>query len=128
VNRAANEVAANLAGVSRLAPGSFAQVVSMEAGGQLTATQAKAVLAEMLETGGDPEQIAKARGFEAMAEDALMAVIDKVIADHPAEWERFVAGEDKVMGVFSGDIMKATDRKADGKAVRAELLRRAGRS
>ena len=41
--------------------------------GELTATQAKAVLAEMVATGDDPAAIAKAKGYEAMDADALAA-------------------------------------------------------
>src|SRR5690606_35922064 len=96
----------------------------------LTATQAKTVLAEMVATGGDPVAIAKAKGFEAMGADALTAAVDEVIAANPDEWERFVAGDDKVRGkltgFFVGQVMKATKGQADGKAVTAMLRERAG--
>ncbi len=63
----------------------------MESGGQLSATQSKAVLAALLERGGgDPAALAKEMGFEALASDTLAAVLDEVIAAHPDEWARFV--------------------------------------
>jgi aspartyl-tRNA(Asn)/glutamyl-tRNA(Gln) amidotransferase subunit B len=58
--------------------------------------------------------------------DALSAVLDDVIAAHPDEWARFVEGEDKLMGLFTGEVMKATSGKANGKEVGAELRRRRG--
>jgi aspartyl-tRNA(Asn)/glutamyl-tRNA(Gln) amidotransferase subunit B len=122
--RAANELAADLDAARRLDPGAFAALVSMESSGRLSATQAKTVLAELLAGGGDPEAIASAHGFEAMSEDSLVAVLDEVIAANPGEWGRYREGDDKLAGFFTGQVMRATKGKADGKAVAAELRRR----
>ena len=55
-----------------LDPASFAALLAMESGGQLSATQSKAVLAALLERGGgDPAALAAEMGFEAMAADTL---------------------------------------------------------
>ena len=125
--RAANEVAAQSeAGLGLSAP-TFVALLAMESGGQLSATQSKAVLAALLERGGgDPAAVAKEMGFEALGADTLSAVVDDVIAAHPGEWDRFVEGEDKLMGMFTGEVMKATSGKANGKEVAAELRRRRG--
>ncbi len=56
----------------------------------------------------------------------LGAVLDEVIGAHPDEWARFVEGDDKLMGFFTGAVMKATSGKANGKEVAAELRRRRG--
>ncbi|MDP9070924.1 MAG: Asp-tRNA(Asn)/Glu-tRNA(Gln) amidotransferase subunit GatB [Actinomycetota bacterium] len=125
VNRTANEVASDLAGARRLDPAAFTKLLLMEDSGRLTATQAKQVLAALVSEGGDPEAIASARGFEAMAASALGAVVDELIASHPAEWERFKGGDRKVTGFFVGQVMKATQGKADGKVVNALLAERA---
>ena len=126
VRRAANEVAADLDGASRLDPGSFARLVAMEAGGELTAAQARTVLKTMLESGGEPERIAADLGFEAMDASALEEVVDDVIAAHPDEWQRFCSGEDKLTGFFIGHIKSATDGKADLKAASGLLRGRRG--
>ena len=125
VNRAANELASAVDFAHRLDPASFTKVLLMEGGGKLTATQSKQVLAELLESGGDPEAIAAARGFEAMGADTLAAAVDSVISEHPAEWERYKAGDGKVAGFFVGAVMKATGGKANGKEVTALLQQRA---
>ena len=88
----------------------------MEATGSLTTAQARTVLKELLASGGDPEPVAARLGFEAMAADDLAAVVDQVIAGHPAEWDRYVAGEDKLAGFFIGHVKAATEGKADLKA------------
>ena len=88
----------------------------MEASGSLTATQAKAVLADMLAAGGgDPAALAQAKGFEAMSEDSLAAAVAGAVAAHPDEWERYRQGEDKLAGFFTGLVMKATKGQADGR-------------
>jgi aspartyl-tRNA(Asn)/glutamyl-tRNA(Gln) amidotransferase subunit B len=126
LNRAANEVAADLEGVRHLTPDAFTRLMRMEGDGKLTATQSKQVLATLLSEGGDPEAVAAARGFEAMAGDALAEAVDEVIAANPAEWSRFKDGDQKVTGFFVGQVMRATGGKADGKAVTALLRDRAG--
>ena len=125
VNRAANEVAAGLDAARRLDPDAFTKLLLMEGGGRLTATQSKQVLAELLAEGGDPEAIASARDLESLDAGAVAAVVDEVIAAHPAEWERFKGGDQKVTGFLVGLVMKATAGKADGKAVQARLRDRA---
>ena len=125
--RAANEVAAQPEAGLRLESGTFAALVAMESGGKLSATQSKAVLGALLERGGgDPAAVAKELGFEALGADTLGAVVDAVIASHSEEWGRFVGGDDKLMGFFTGAVMKATAGKANGKEVAAELRRRRG--
>jgi aspartyl-tRNA(Asn)/glutamyl-tRNA(Gln) amidotransferase subunit B len=109
----------------------LAALVSMEAAGELTATQAKTVLADMVETGRAPAEIAAERGFEAMASDALEGVVDGIIAEFPDDWAAFVAADDakvkKLTGFFIGKVMAATKGQADGRAATDLLMaRRAG--
>lgn len=110
----------------QVTPSAFAELVGMEVDGKLTATQTKQVLAEMIETGDAPADIAKRNGFEAMDTGALESVVDELIASHPDEWQRFCDGDGKVTGFFVGQVMKATQGKADGKAVTALLNSRKG--
>ena len=126
--RTVTHVANNLAvdGAESLDPSHFAQLVTMEVDGALTATQAKQVLAEMVSTGQAPAAIAADKGFEAMDSSELETLLDQIIADHPDEWERFKEGEKKLQGVFVGQIMKATKGQADGKVVNQLLNQKAG--
>ncbi len=106
-----------------LSASGFAALVGMASRGELTSTQAKTVLAEMASrgVGSDPTAIAAELGFEAMAHDDLEALVDGLIAAHPDDWASFCAGENKIMGFFVGQVMKATSGQADGKAVSAML-------
>lgn len=126
-------VTQNLAGGggADLDPARLAELVKMETAGELTATQAKTVLAELVD---DPTAtaagVARARGFEAMDESALETVVDEVIAAHPDEWESYLAGDQKtrgkLTGFFIGRIMAATRGQADGRVATRILGERAG--
>ena len=63
----------------------------MEASGSLTATQAKAVLGELLGLPGrgPGRHRHPAKGFEAMSEDSLATTLAEVVAAHPDEWGRY---------------------------------------
>jgi aspartyl-tRNA(Asn)/glutamyl-tRNA(Gln) amidotransferase subunit B len=124
VRRLANEVAAEVESAARLTPSAFARLVQMEADGSLTPAQARTVLKELLQSGGDPDQVAARHGFEAMAAGDLESVVDQVAAAHPDEWARFAAGEDKLTGFFVGQIKSASQGRADLKAAPALLRSR----
>ncbi len=121
--RVANEVAA-LEDPGALDPARFAALLQMEDAGKLSATQAKAVLADLAATGEHPRELAARRGFERLDDATLDATLDELIAAHPDEWERYRQGDDKLSQFFVGQVMRVTSGKADGKAVVAGLARR----
>ena len=86
------------------------------------------MLSEVVSSGADPESVAAERGFEVLGADELGRVLDEVIQANPDEWSRFVEGDEKargkLTGFFVGQVMKATQGQADGKAVTSELLAR----
>ena len=110
-----------------LPAGDLAALTRMETTGQLTATQAKTVLAELIERGGgDAGAIAAEKGFEAMDSSELEAMVDDAISAQPDAWEKFCAGEGKAMGALVGHVMKASRGQADGKLVSQILNQRKG--
>ena len=127
-NLAANELASRLGEKATLGPAGFAKLSRLQADGKLSATQAKQVLNDMLDADDelDPEDAAKARGYEAMDSGAIEGVVDDLIAANPDAFEKFKAGDQKIAGFFGGQVMKATQGKADGKVVTAILRNRAG--
>jgi aspartyl-tRNA(Asn)/glutamyl-tRNA(Gln) amidotransferase subunit B len=130
--RVLTHVEHNLAveGAQSVSPENLAALVTMETAGELTATQAKTVLAEVVATGETPASIAKAKGFEALDTGALDGIVAEIIAAHPDEWEQFRTGDDKargkLTGFFMGKIMAASKGQADGKAATALLRSKAG--
>jgi aspartyl-tRNA(Asn)/glutamyl-tRNA(Gln) amidotransferase subunit B len=105
----------------------LAALTVLERDGKLSATQAKAVLADLVANkGGDAAQIAAAKGFEAMDTSAVEAFVDEAIAADPDAWAKYVAGEEKAGGAIVGRVMKASRGKADGKIVAAIMQSRRG--
>ncbi len=120
----------NLAdGIGELTTESFAELISLETSGDLSATQAKTVLADLADKGGDPKEIAAHHGFEAMDTSELETLIEGILADYPEDWTAFVEGDleerKKKSGFFVGQVMKMTKGQADGKVVNDILLHRA---
>jgi aspartyl-tRNA(Asn)/glutamyl-tRNA(Gln) amidotransferase subunit B len=104
---------------------SLAALTELEIAGRLTATQAKTVLATLIEQGGgDPAAIAAGLGFEAMDTSELEALVDAAIAAQPEAWQKYRAGEQKALGAIVGHVMKASKGQADGKLVNEILSRR----
>jgi aspartyl-tRNA(Asn)/glutamyl-tRNA(Gln) amidotransferase subunit B len=127
LRRTANELASEAGGAQKLSPDSYIALLRMEQQGGLTATQTKAVLAEMIESGGDPQAIASAKGFEALADDSITELVQQVIDANPAEWQRYRDGDEvarkKLTGFFTGQVMRASKGQANGAKVVSELER-----
>jgi aspartyl-tRNA(Asn)/glutamyl-tRNA(Gln) amidotransferase subunit B len=125
LRRLANEVAGEL-GEARdgkeLDVAGFVRLVELEAGGELTPAQARTVLRTFVAEGGDPAEIARRLGFEALPSGALAEAVNQVVGENPTEWQRYAAGDEKLAGFFLGKVKAATGGKADLRAA-AELLR-----
>ncbi len=122
--RAANELAAAIDDIANLTQDAFIATLTMEQGGELSATQAKTVLLELLAHAGDPRAIAAAKGFEQLSSDSLGETVAALITQYPDEWARFRDGDEKLAQFFIGQVMKLTKGQANGKAVIAELQSR----
>jgi aspartyl-tRNA(Asn)/glutamyl-tRNA(Gln) amidotransferase subunit B len=86
---------------------------------------AKEVFAEMVETGAEPDQIIEARGLRQVTDSgAIEHAIEAVIAGHPDKLAEYRAGKDKLFGFFVGQVMKATQGKANPALVNALLRSR----
>ncbi len=88
---------------------------------------AKTVFDEMAATGQAAKQIVSEKGLAQVSDSAaLETAVEAVIAAHPAEAERYKAGNKKLMGFFVGQIMKATQGKANPKLVNEILGKKLG--
>jgi len=88
---------------------------------------AKQVVEEVFRTGGDPEEIVRAKGLAQVSDtSALEAAVDRVLAASPAEVERYRGGNKKLMGFFVGRVMKETQGKANPAVVNALLAKKLG--
>lgn len=93
--------------------------------GTVSRRAAKDVLARMAEDGGDPAQLIDEMGLAALSgADALGPVVDEVLAAWPDKVEAYRGGQTKLLGLFVGEIMKATRGAADPASVRTLLSER----
>lgn len=75
---------------------------------------AKQVFEIMWESGGDADAIIEEKGLKQITDSgAIEKIIDRIIADHPAQLEQYRSGKDKLLGFFVGQVMKATQGKAN---------------
>lgn len=75
---------------------------------------AKQVFEAMLNSEGDADAIIESQGLKQITDSgAIEAIIDKIIADNPAQVEQYLNGKDKVFGFFVGQTMKASQGKAN---------------
>ncbi len=122
LSRVANELASAPDSLHRLAVESFVEVTRMESSGEISATQAKVLLAGLLAgEGDDPRELARSKGFERMESGALDELVTTLIETNVDEWTRYRAGDEKLAQFFVGQVMKATRGQANGKAVIAIL-------
>ena len=93
---------------------SLRELIGMVAGGELSATAAKAVLAGVLDGEGGPRRVAEARDLMQMDDaGALETAVDDAFAAHADELVRLREGDQKLIGFFVGQVMRATGGKAD---------------
>jgi len=82
--------------------------------GTISSKMAKNVFSEMFSTGKTAEVIVSEKGLLQISdESAIEKAVDEIIAKHQNEAERFKAGEEKLLGFFVGQVMKATKGKAN---------------
>ncbi len=86
---------------------------------------AKEVLAAMWECDGtqNADQIIESKGLKQITDsDAIESLVKEIIDSNPDQVKQYLAGEQKVLGFFVGQVMKASQGKANPKQVN-EILR-----
>jgi aspartyl-tRNA(Asn)/glutamyl-tRNA(Gln) amidotransferase subunit B len=85
---------------------------------------AKEVFEDMTSGGGDPEAIVRNKNLAQVSDvAALEQVIDRVLADHQAQVQKYIDGSSKLFCFFVGETMKLTRGKANPAMVN-DLLRK----
>jgi len=75
---------------------------------------AKDVFNSMWAGEGDADTVIESKGLKQITDDsAIEAIIDEVIANSPGQLEQYRAGKDKLFGYFVGQVMKASQGKAN---------------
>jgi aspartyl-tRNA(Asn)/glutamyl-tRNA(Gln) amidotransferase subunit B len=90
--------------------------------GTISASAAKKVLDEVFETGEAPNTVVKHLGLAQMSDaDALSALIAQVLDQNPTQLAQYLEGKESVLGWFVGQVMRASQGKANPAQTREML-------
>jgi len=116
------EAAGLPANASPVRPGQLAGLVRMIDEGKISGKQGKDVLIEMFKTGKDAGAIVEERGLVQVSDTAeIDQIIDKVLEGNPQQLAGYRAGKEALFGFFVGQVMKASQGKANPKVVNERL-------
>ncbi len=112
---------------SGLGVSGLAALLGLLDGGSINGPTAKALLDELYLSGGDPAAIVQERGLAQVSDTGeLSRIVDDVIAANPKAAEDYRGGKAQALGALVGQVMKATQGRADAKLVNALLRERLG--
>ncbi len=91
-----------------------AEILQMQAAGEISGGQAKEIYEIVLKTGRAPDEIAQTEGLKQQSDTgAIEAEIDKVLAANADKVAEYRDGKDKLFGFFVGQTMKAMKGKGN---------------
>jgi len=119
LNRDGLEIEASRLGAAQLA-GLLKRIADTTISGKI----AKEVFEAMWTSGRDADAIIEEKGLKQITDSsAIERVIEEVMAKNPGQLADYRSGKDKLFGFFVGQVMKATQGKANPAQVN-ELLKR----
>jgi aspartyl-tRNA(Asn)/glutamyl-tRNA(Gln) amidotransferase subunit B len=105
-----------------VSPDRLAKMIGLIEDKTISGKIAKNVFDIMAETGKDPDVIVEEEGLRQITDtSAIENAVDEVLAANSNEKERYKGGEKKLLGFFVGQVMKATQGKANPQAVQEML-------
>ena len=113
-------------GESPVSAGQLGGLIDLLAKGEITGKMAKDLFEILWTEGGDPAEVAAARGLKAVTDTgAIEKALDDLIAANPAQVEKAKVNA-KLAGWFTGQVLKATGGKADPAVVNAMVAQKLG--
>jgi len=112
-------------GESKLSPASLAGLLKRIADGTLSGKMAKEVFDAMWAGEGGADGIIEKRGLRQISDSALIEkLVDDVLASNAKQVQDYRAGKEKAFNSLVGQVMKATQGKADPELVNRVLRRK----
>jgi len=103
---------------------SLADMIKLIEEGAISGKMGKDVIDEMYKTGKPPEEIIKEKGLVQITDEGeLVKTITAIIDANPNQLKDYRAGKEKLFGFFVGQVMKATQGKANPQLVN-DLLKK----
>ncbi len=107
---------------SAISPERFVKLLQLVETGTISLKVAREIFSELYASGKDPEALIQEKGLSQVSDDeALMSFIREVIANHPVQVNQYKDGKEAVLGYLVGQVMKASQGKANPGKVNALL-------
>jgi len=107
-----------------ITPNQLGQMIERLKDGTLSSKTAKSLFEALWKQQGEVDDLIESLGLAQMSDSSeLEAIVQKIVADNPDQFEQLRGGKDKVLGFFVGQVMKATQGKANPGQVN-ELIRK----
>ncbi|AXX92832.1 glutamine--tRNA ligase [Malaciobacter molluscorum LMG 25693] len=102
----------------KFTPSQIAKLVKMIDEEIISSKIAKQVFEEMVKKGEEPSKIIEDKNLVQISDpNVILPIIDEIIEKNPENVEKYKAGNQKLFGFFIGQVLKATDGKANPKVV-----------
>ena len=106
-----------------ISPQQLADLVKRIQDKTLSSSLAKEVFDNVWSSSDNVDEVIERRGLRQLSdEDELRSIVQSIIEEHPAQVAQIRGGETKVLGFLVGQVMKASQGKADPRQVN-ELLK-----
>jgi aspartyl-tRNA(Asn)/glutamyl-tRNA(Gln) amidotransferase subunit B len=102
--------------------GSLAEMINLIEEGTISGKMAKDIIGDMYQTGRAPQDIIREKGLVQITDESELAkTIAAIIDAHPGQLADYRGGKEKLFGFFVGQVMKATQGKANPQLVNGLL-------
>jgi len=109
----------------KITPENYAELVGFVAEGKISSSGVQTVLEEMYRTGGDPSHIIEEKNLLQLSDEKhLEEIIDKVLVEHTKSAEDYKGGKENALQFLVGQVMKASQGKANPQIVKELLEKR----
>lgn len=110
-------------GDSKIFPTDLTDLLKRIDQGTISVKMAKEIFAEMAETGKTASQIINEKGLAQITDEKdLNQIVEKVLKENSENLKKYLAGKEKILSLFVGEVMKKTQGKANPKLVN-EILK-----
>ena len=109
---------------SKITSNQLGQLILRIEDGTISGKIAKEIFEKLWSSDNEVDEIIQGEGLEQVTDDKeIETMIDKVINNNPEQLEQYRSGKDRLFGFFVGQVMKASQGKANPKQVN-DILRK----
>ncbi len=108
----------------KVSPSALGEILALAQAGTINQKAARDIFGEIWERGGTPAEIVETKGLVQISDSgALDGAVAQVLSDNPEASEKIRSGNPKIIQFLMGQVMKATQGKANPQLVQ-ELIKK----